>query len=145
MSASEGLSLTLPMHRWTRKLSLALGLLAPWSALAFELIRRGAIDHATIAQVIAWGPGLAILIGLALLVERWAPRILETQKKTAVAQEKLANSVTELVERGDRDSRETIGMLKYTLSTLERVDATLDDVRTLAQSTASAVEELRRK
>lgn len=116
--APAKLTLGLP---WLKKLGFGLTVCGPWCLLAVALVDKGALNAQAVGQLIAWGPAALVLIGGYLLVERWAPRIVAAQAEGARAQQRLADSVQQLVERGDRDSRETLGMVRYTLDEMKRM------------------------
>ncbi len=120
---SDTLHLQITGRDWLKKLGISLALATPWSLMALEMAKRGAVNSQAIAQVLAWGPAFLVLVGLYLIIERWAPRAIETQKQSVAAQQQLADAVRQMVERGDRDARETLGMLRYTNSQVERMHA----------------------
>lgn len=136
MATPLKLSLPLPTA-WLKKLGLGLVVCGPWSFIALALVERGAIGQQAIAQLIAWGPAAMILVAIYALVERWAPKVVAAQAEGARAQQKLADSVQELVARGDRDVRETQLMLKYTAQGVERLHETVNAMRDEMRSHAN--------
>ena len=115
--ATSPLSLRLPLP-WLKKLGLGLVVCGPWSFVALALVEKGALGQQAIEQMVAWGPAVLILAGLYLLVERWAPRMV-------AAQTRLAESVALIADRGDRDARETIGLVKFTYEEMQRMHLNL--------------------
>jgi len=125
------LKLVMPLP-WLKKLGLGLTFCGPWALVALALVEKGAVGQQAIAQMLAWGPAALILIGLYLLAERWAPRMVG-------AQTKLAEAVAAIADRGDRDARETIGLVKFTYEEMQRMHLNL------AAQMASLRQELRGK
>jgi type VI protein secretion system component VasK len=108
---------------WLKRLGIGLVVCGPWSFVALAMVEKGALGSQAVSQLIAWGPAALILAALYVLIERWAPRIVAAQSEGARAQQKLADSVEQLAARGDRDSRETLGMVRYTLDEMKRMHA----------------------
>lgn len=111
-----------------KKLGLSVVLLTPFSAFLYELVAHSVITADDMHQVVAWGPAVFVVGGCFVLADRWAPKIIEAQHESAMAQQKLADAVTEMVARGDRDSRETIGTMRFVVSRLEQLDQRLDGI-----------------
>ena len=60
-----------------------------------ELARSGALEQSKelLAPLMGWGPGLLILAGFLWLAHRYAPPLIESQRSTALALQKLADTV----------------------------------------------------
>ncbi len=60
-----------------------------------ELARSGALEQSKelLAPLLGWGPGLFILAGFLWLAHRYAPPLIESQRSTALALQKLADTV----------------------------------------------------
>lgn len=60
-----------------------------------ELARSGALEQSKelLAPLIGWGPGLLILAGFLWLAHRYAPPLIESQRSTSLALQKLADTV----------------------------------------------------
>jgi hypothetical protein len=101
----------------------------PWTLMLALLIERGVLGQAAVNQVIAWGPGVAILIGGYVLVERWAPKIIAGQAATAAANQQLADSVKQIADRGDRDMAEIRLMQKFCNMTLTTLASSIEEIR----------------
>ena len=75
----------------------AAGALVGTSAMVLlvELARSGALEQYKdlIAPLIGWGPGLLILTGFLWLAHSYAPPLIESQRSTATALQKLADTV----------------------------------------------------
>ncbi|MBI2820477.1 MAG: hypothetical protein HYX73_10905 [Acidobacteria bacterium] len=75
----------------------AAGALVGTSAMVLlvELARSGALEQYKdlLAPLIGWGPGLAILGGFLWLAHSYAPPFIESQRSTATALQKLADTV----------------------------------------------------
>src|SRR3990170_2233135 len=63
--------------------------------LLVELARSGALEQYKdlIAPLIGWGPGLLVLGSFLWLAHSYAPPLIETQRATAMALQKLADTV----------------------------------------------------
>ncbi|MBI4442602.1 MAG: hypothetical protein HY649_04430 [Acidobacteria bacterium] len=67
--------------------------------LLVELARSGALEQykdllaPPLASMIGWGPGLLILAGFFWLAHSYAPPLIATQRSTATALQKLADTV----------------------------------------------------
>lgn len=109
-----------------KKLGLSVVLLTPFSAFLYELIAHSVITADDMHQIVAWGPAIFVVGGCFVLADRWAPKIIEAQHESATAQQKLADAVTEMVARGDRDAREAIGSMRYVVSQLDRLHRRMD-------------------
>jgi len=120
--------LTMPMP-WLKKLGLGLTICGPYAFVALAMVDKGAICQQAISQVVAWGPATLILIGVYLIIERWAPRLVAAQTEQASASRELADSVRVMVQRDDRDTREMQLMLKYTTGAVEELHTELRAMR----------------
>lgn len=109
-----------------KKLGLSVVLLTPFSAFLYELIAHSVITADDMHQIVAWGPAIFVVGGCFVLADRWVPKIIEAQHESATAQQKLADAVTEMVARGDRDAREAIGSMRYVVSQLDRLHRRMD-------------------
>ena len=80
-----------------KSLAPAAGALMGTSAMVLlvELARSGALEQYKdlLAPLIGWGPGLLILVGFLLLANSYAPPLIESQRSTAMALQKLADTV----------------------------------------------------
>ena len=63
--------------------------------LLIELARSGALQQYkdVLAPLIGWGPGLLIMLGFFWLARSYAPPLIESQHSTAMALQKLADTV----------------------------------------------------
>ena len=63
--------------------------------LLVELARSGALEQykELLAPLIGWGPGLLIVAGFLWLAHSYMPPFLESQRATATALQKLADTV----------------------------------------------------
>jgi hypothetical protein len=63
--------------------------------LLVELARSGALEQYkdVLAPLIGWGPGLLVLIGFLWLAHTYAPPLIDSQRATALALQKLADTV----------------------------------------------------
>lgn len=122
--------ITLPARRWLKTLGLSVVFATPFSAFLYELVAHSVLTARDMDQIVAWGPAIFVVGGCFVLADRWAPKILTAQHAGASAQQKLADAVSELVARGDRDSREAIGTMRYVVVKLERLDRRLDAIET---------------
>ena len=63
--------------------------------LLVELARSGALEQYKdlLAPLIGWGPGLLIVAGFIWLAHSYAPPLIESQRSTATALQKLADTV----------------------------------------------------
>lgn len=63
--------------------------------LLAELARSGALEQSKdlLAPMLGWGPGLFILAGFLWLAHSYAPPLIESQRSTALALQKLADTV----------------------------------------------------
>ena len=75
----------------------AAGALVGTSAMVLlvELARSGALEQyqELLAPLLGWGPGLFILLGFLWLAHSYAPPLIESQRSTATALQKLADTV----------------------------------------------------
>lgn len=75
----------------------AAGALVGTSAMVLlvELARSGALEQYKdlLAPLIGWGPGLLVLGGFLWLAHSYAPPLIESQRSTATALQKLADTV----------------------------------------------------
>lgn len=117
-----------PSADWLKKLGVGIAIGAP-SLLLADMVEHGALSAAAITQIVAWGPAALILVGLYLLIERWMPRVIAGQAAAVATNQKLADSVAMIADRGDRDSRELLIMQKYLSSQIAAFGQALDDIR----------------
>ena len=63
--------------------------------LLVELARSGALEQykEIVAPLIGWGPGLLVLGGFLWLAHSYAPPLIDSQRATAMALQKLADTV----------------------------------------------------
>jgi hypothetical protein len=63
--------------------------------LLVELARSGALEQYkdVLAPLIGWGPGLLVLGGFLWLAHTYAPPLIDSQRATALALQKLADTV----------------------------------------------------
>lgn len=63
--------------------------------LLVELARSGALEQYkdVLAPLIGWGPGLLVLGGFLWLAHSYAPPLIDSQRATALALQKLADTV----------------------------------------------------
>jgi hypothetical protein len=63
--------------------------------LLVELARSGALEQYKdlLAPLIGWGPGLLVLVGFLWLANSYAPPLIESQRSTALALQRLADTV----------------------------------------------------
>jgi hypothetical protein len=63
--------------------------------LLVELARSGALEQYkdVLAPLVGWGPGLLLLSGFLWLAHTYAPPLIESQRATALALQKLADTV----------------------------------------------------
>ena len=75
----------------------AAGALVGTSAMVLlvELARSGALEQYKdlLAPLIGWGPGLLMVVGFLWLANSYMPPFLESQRHTAMALQKLADTV----------------------------------------------------
>src|SRR3990170_276032 len=75
----------------------AAGALVGTSAMVLlvELARSGALEQykELLAPPLGWGPGMLILVGFLWLAHSYAPPLIESQRSTATALQKLADTV----------------------------------------------------
>ncbi len=126
--APTKLTLPLPLP-WLKKLGIGLAFSGPWSLLALALIERGAVGQQAVEQLIAWGPAVLILAGMYVLIERWAPKVIAGQAAATAANQKLADSVAQIADRGDRDMAEIRLMQKYCTNTLTALASAVEQIR----------------
>lgn len=86
-----------PSSGMKRSLAPAAGAVVGTSVLVLlvELARTGALEHYKdlLAPLIGWGPGLLVLGGFLWLAHSYAPPLIESQRATALALQKLADTV----------------------------------------------------
>lgn len=80
-----------------RSLAPAAGAVVGTSVLVLlvELARSGALEQYkdVFAPLIGWGPGLLVLSGFLWLAHTYAPPLIDSQRATAMALQKLADTV----------------------------------------------------
>ena len=93
--ASPGLSP--PPGGFKKNLAPAAGAVVGTSVLVLlvELARTGALEQYkdVLAPLVGWGPGLLVLSGFLWLAHSYAPPLIDSQRATAMALQKLADTV----------------------------------------------------
>jgi hypothetical protein len=106
----------------------AAGALVGTSAMVLmvELARSGALEQYKdlLAPLIGWGPGLAILGGFLWLAHNYAPPLIESQRSTALALQKLADTV----EHNDSQQHDLVLAMQVNSDKLEQLRGTVADL-----------------
>ena len=111
----------------------AAGALVGTSAMVLlvELARSGALEQYKdlLAPLIGWGPGLAILGGFLWLAHSYAPPLIESQRSTATALQKLADTV----EHNDSHQHDLVLAMQVNSDKLEQLRGTVADLQEQVQ------------
>ena len=112
-----------------RAVAPAAGALVGTSAMVLlvELARSGALEQYKdlIAPLIGWGPGLLILMGFLWLAHNYAPPLIESQRSTALALQKLADTV----ERNATNQQDLVLAMQVNSDKLEQLRETVNDLQ----------------
>lgn len=107
----------------------AAGALVGTSAMVLlvELARSGALEQYKdlLAPLIGWGPGLLILTGFLWLAHSYAPPFLESQRSTATALQKLADTV----EHNATSQHDLVLAVQVNSDKLEQLRGTVADLQ----------------
>lgn len=95
--------------------------------LLVELARSGALAQYSelLAPLLGWGPGLFILMGFLWLAHSYAPPLIETQRSTATALQKLADTV----EHNSGNQHDLMLAMQVNSDKLEQVRNTVADLQ----------------
>ncbi len=95
--------------------------------LLVELARSGALAQYSelLAPLLGWGPGLFILMGFFWLAHRYAPPLIESQRSTATALQKLADTV----EHNSGNQHDLVLAMQVNSDKLEQVRNTVADLQ----------------
>lgn len=110
--------------------------------LLVELARSGALEQYKdlLAPLIGWGPGLLVLGGFLWLAHSYAPPLIESQRSTATALQKLADTV----EHSANSQHDLVLAMQVNSDKLEQVRATVtdlqDDVRQIREGRSQKLE-----
>jgi hypothetical protein len=111
----------------------AAGALVGTSAMVLlvELARSGALEQYKdlIAPLIGWGPGLLILTGFLWLAHSYAPPLIESQRSTATALQKLADTV----EHGASNQHDLVLAMQVNSDKLETLRGTVTELQEYVQ------------
>ncbi|HWP86189.1 MAG TPA: hypothetical protein VNN17_13440 [Terriglobia bacterium] len=112
-----------------RTLAPAAGALAGTSAMVLlvELARSGALAQYKdlLAPLIGWGPGLLVLGGFLWLAHSYGPPFLESQRSTAAALQKLADTV----EHTSTHQQDLVLAVQVNSDKLEQLRATVSELQ----------------
>jgi hypothetical protein len=112
-----------------RSVAPAAGALVGTSAMVLlvELARSGALEQYKdlLAPLIGWGPGLLILVGFLWLANSYAPQFLDTQRSTATALQKLADTV----EHNATNQHDLVLAMQVNSDKLEQLRSTVSDLQ----------------
>ncbi|MBI4463396.1 MAG: hypothetical protein HY647_01720, partial [Acidobacteria bacterium] len=99
--------------------------------LLVELARSGALEQYKdlLAPLIGWGPGLVILLGFFWLAHSYAPPLIETQRSTATALQKLADTV----EHNADSQHDLVLAMQVNSDKLEQVRSLVADLQEQVQ------------
>jgi len=107
----------------------AAGALVGTSAMVLlvELARSGALAEYKdlLAPLIGWGPGLLILVGFLWLANSYAPPLIETQRTTATALQKLADTVA----HNASSQHDLVLAMQVNSDKLEQLRSTVSDLQ----------------
>jgi len=107
--------------------------------LLVELARSGALEQYKdlLAPLIGWGPGLIVLCGFLWLAHSYAPPLIESQRSTAMALQKLADTV----EHNGSSQHDLVLAMQVNSDKLEQVRAIVaelqDDVQEMKKVVGS--------
>ncbi len=99
--------------------------------LLVELARSGALEQYKdlLAPLIGWGPGLLILAGFFWLAHNYAPPLLESQRSTAMALQRLADTV----EHSSNSQHDLVLAMQVNSDKLEQVRSTVAELQDRVQ------------
>jgi threonine/homoserine/homoserine lactone efflux protein len=107
----------------------AAGALVGTSAMVLlvELARSGALEQYKdlVAPLIGWGPGLLILMAFLWLAHSYAPPLIESQRSTATALQKLADTV----EHNATNQHDLVLAMQVNSDKLEQLRGTVNDLQ----------------
>ena len=95
--------------------------------LLIELARSGALEQSKdlLAPMLGWGPGLFILAGFLWLAHSYAPPLIESQRSTALALQKLADTV----EHNQTSQHDLVLAMQVNSDKLEQVRAIVAELQ----------------
>jgi hypothetical protein len=99
--------------------------------LLIELARSGALEQYkdVLAPLIGWGPGLLIVAGFLWLAHSYAPPLIESQRSTATALQKLADTV----EHSSGSQHDLVLAMQVNSDKLEHVRTSVADLHESVQ------------
>ena len=99
--------------------------------LLVELARSGALEQykELLAPLIGWGPGLLIVLGFLWLAHSYAPPLIESQRCTAMALQRLADTV----EHSSTSQHDLVLAMQVNSDKLEQVRHTVADLQEQVQ------------
>ena len=105
--------------------------------LLVELARSGALEQYKdlLAPLIGWGPGLLVLGGFLWLAHSYAPPLIESQRSTAMALQKLADTV----EHSSTSQHDLVLAMQVNSDKLEQVRSTVAELQDHVQELKQAV------
>ena len=107
----------------------AAGALVGTSAMVLlvELARSGALEQYkdVVAPLIGWGPGLLILMSFLWLAHSYAPPLIESQRSTATALQRLADTV----EHNATNQHDLVLAMQVNSDKLEQLRGTVNDLQ----------------
>ena len=97
------------------------------AVLLIEMARSGALEQYkdVLAPLIGWGPGLFVLVGFLWLAHSYAPPLIESQRSTALALQKLADTV----ERNASNQHDLVLAMQVNSDKLEQVRASVAELQ----------------
>jgi len=111
----------------------AAGALVGTSAMVLlvELARSGALEQYKdlLAPLIGWGPGLLIVAGFLWLAHSYAPPLIDSQRSTATALQKLADTV----EHSSSSQHDLVLAMQVNSDKLEQLRGTVNDLQEQVQ------------
>ena len=95
--------------------------------LLVELARSGVLEQSKdlLAPMLGWGPGLFILAGFLWLAHSYAPPLIESQRSTALALQKLADTV----EHNQTGQHDLVLAMQVNSDKLEQVRAIVAELQ----------------
>ena len=105
------------------------------AVLLIEMARSGALEQYkdVVAPLIGWGPGLFVLAGFLWLAHSYAPPLIESQRSTAIALQKLADTV----ERNATNQHDLVLAMQVNSDKLEQVRASVTELQEQIKTVAS--------
>jgi hypothetical protein len=99
--------------------------------LLIELARSGALQQYkdVLAPLLGWGPGLMIVLGFLWLAHTYAPPLINSQRSTATALQKLADTV----EHNAGGQHDLVLAMQVNSDKLEQVRITVADLHNYVQ------------